>query len=89
MVLVQHNVCWHVRLDARGKVLNKTQKPKGKGKSPEEEDDDELLEGTEYFEMNPNEIIPRLRFGEYTGIAEDCFGTLVSSAGKLRDALGC
>lgn len=80
MVLVQQNVCWHVRLDARGKVLNKPRKPQGKGKGQEHDEENDLVEGSEYFEMNPNEIIPRLRFGEYIGTAEDCFGSLVGTA---------
>ena len=79
MVLVQHNVCWHVRLDAKGAVL-KT-------------DEHDAYLGTEYFEMNPNDILPRVRFGEYQGIALESFGEegaelfeLVLQHGKLEAA---
>ncbi len=68
MVLVQHNVCFHVRLDARGSMLNQS--------AGTTADAEALAAGTEYFEMNPNAILPRLRLGDYIGLAEDVHGEL-------------
>lgn len=66
MVLVQHNVCWHARLDSKGAMLNSL--------TPALDGSESLLPGTEYFEINPDEVLARLRFGEYIGLALDVFG---------------
>ncbi|KDN39614.1 hypothetical protein K437DRAFT_296058 [Tilletiaria anomala UBC 951] len=79
MVLVQHNVCWHVRLDAKGTVLNNERD----GSIGEAAAATAPITGTEYFEMNPNEILSRLRFGEYIGIAHETFGALGCDIIKL------
>lgn len=79
MVLVQHNVCWHVRLDAKGAMLNSLPS------------DATAPAGTEYFEINPDEVLSRLWFGTYIGTALDVFGQdgkdvvqLILEHGKLQ-----
>lgn len=43
----------------------------------EQNDNEDALLGTEYFQMNVDSIIPRLRYGAYLEIAEQTFNEVV------------
>jgi DNA-directed RNA polymerase III subunit RPC3 len=62
LILVQHGLCWHVRLDADGMILD-------------DDNDDDAGAGTEWFEMNADAILPRVRLGRYVDIAEAVGGS--------------
>ncbi|CAO1616187.1 unnamed protein product [Parajaminaea phylloscopi] len=79
--LIQHNCLWHIRLDLDGTLIKDVDEPGG----------------TEYYEIVPDAILTRARFGRYLQIAEQLWGqegldiiTLVLQNGKLqvRDLLG-
>lgn len=77
LTLVQHNICWHVCIMSDGTIAETTGV--------------DASRGTEYFQINVDEVLPRLRFGAYLVIAEEEFGTEASEVvnillqnGKLR-----
>ncbi|PWN34671.1 uncharacterized protein FA14DRAFT_160177 [Meira miltonrushii] len=85
LTLIQHNICWHARALPNGSLVQASM------------DDSTSLEdafrGVEYFQINVEEVLPRLRFGAYLNIAEERFGeTGLSSVntilrnGKIRAA---
>lgn len=58
LALVQHNCLYHVRLDLDGTLI----------KDPEEPG------GTEYYELSPDAVLTRTRFGRYLQLAEQLWG---------------
>lgn len=58
LILVQHNVLFHIRLDADGSIIDDIDEPGG----------------TEHFEINPEAILVRARFGTYMQQAERLWG---------------
>ncbi|MCO5549725.1 hypothetical protein L7F22_003198 [Adiantum nelumboides] len=66
ITLIQHNICWHARALPNGSLVQAAM------------DDSTSLEdafrGMEYFQINVEEVLPRLRFGAYLNIAEERFG---------------
>jgi len=69
LVLVQHNMLYHVRIETDGTFYNPSEE-----KKKDKDGKDEELTGTEYFELNPSEIFPRVRFGWYLTVAEKTWG---------------
>ncbi|KAK0545101.1 RNA polymerase III subunit C82 [Tilletia horrida] len=98
MVLIQNNCAWHVLVSSEtgnaifGPALDKfnndieaTAAREGRAAAQAKR-----AGYQEFFEMNPDEIIPRLRFGAYIGMAHDRFGSdaaqiirLILKHGKL------
>lgn len=79
LVLVQHNMLYHVRLLPDGTFQNPDAdlepKDEDEDKTKEKEKEEAfLLNGTEYFELNPSEIFPRVRFGWYLEMSESAWG---------------
>lgn len=82
LTLIQHNMCWHARTNANGLLVDA---------SDEGYERDDAQGGTEYFQMNPDGVLPRLRFGAYLTISEAQYGEVgraitneVLQNGKLR-----
>lgn len=61
LILVQHNILWHIRLDTDNSILK-----------------DDEPGGTEYFDINPEVILLRSRFGTYLATSERLWGEEVS-----------
>lgn len=75
LALVQHNILYHIRLDVDGSVIKDIEEPGG----------------TEYYEVNPDAILSRARFGRYLEVAERLWGqqgleltSLVLQNGKIE-----
>ncbi|CAO1626109.1 unnamed protein product [Sympodiomycopsis kandeliae] len=75
LILIQHNILFHIRLDQAGNLIQDI------GESG----------GTEYFEINPEAILVRSRFGIYIEQAERSWGNqgrdiirLILENGKLQ-----
>lgn len=66
LTLIQHNICWHACVMSDGQLALP-----GSGDS---------TRGIEYFQINVDEVLPRLRFGAYLALAEERFGTEVGAA---------
>lgn len=64
LVLVQHNVLFHIRLNGDGGIIDDIDEPGG----------------TEHFEINPEAILVRARFGTYIEQAQRLWGDEVSMA---------
>lgn len=58
LTLIQHNICWHVCILPDGTIS--TSNTSGS-------------RGIEYFQINVEEVLPRVRFGSYLAIAESRF----------------
>ncbi|CAD6942865.1 unnamed protein product [Tilletia controversa] len=96
LALIQHNCAWHVLVSNEtgaavfGQALKELHAKWAKATSPAEAAS--MRAGyQEYFEINPDEIVPRLRFGSYIGMAQDRFGSdaadiiqLILKHGKLQ-----
>lgn len=83
LTLIQHHLCWHARPLPDGTLV---QAPMDDSTSAED-----AFRGMEYFQINVEEVLPRLRFGTYLAFAEDRFGEVGAAIvneilrhGKLR-----
>ncbi|KAL9940661.1 hypothetical protein V8E36_000149 [Tilletia maclaganii] len=99
LALIQHNCAWHVLVSAEngnavfGAALREHNESVANARKA---GDRELVASLragyqEFFEINPDEIIPRLRFGAYIGMTEERFGAeaaqiirLIVKHGKLQ-----
>ena len=76
LTLIQHNICWHVCIMPGGTIIE----PGSEGSVG--------IRGTEYFQINVDEVLPRVRFGAYLAIAEEEFGPEVSAC-EVGRAVSC
>lgn len=85
LTLIQHNICWHARALPNGSLV---QASMDNFTSAED-----AFQGVEYFQINVEEVLPRLRFGAYLNIAEERFGeaglssiNIILRNGKIKAA---